>query len=173
MFKILSVATNSPGAHSVPPSQHDLDEIREILNTGRQCERISPPSGIIQDSVDKSLNKLINDGSSLSHVPSCHSISRLVEQELPYMLERVPGYLIKSSIKANFRSLPPPPVEFLPYFYLCPETGNVETWLHHHSVVRNSQGILIECTPHGFYPLKDFVFICHHSGEKGYYLKAS
>jgi hypothetical protein len=88
------------------------------------------------------------------------------------MLERVPGYLIKSSIKANFRSLPPL-AEYPPYFSLCLETGNVETWLHHHSVVRNSQGILIECTPHDFFPLEDLVFICHHSGEKGYYLKAS
>lgn len=170
MFKILSVATNSLGAHSVPPSQHDLDEIREILNTGRLCERISPPSGIIHDVVDKSRNQLINESPPLSHVPSCHSISRLVERELPYMLERVPGYLIKSSIEANFRSSAP--ACYPPYFSLCQETRNVETWLHHHSVVRNSQGILIECTFPDFYPLKEFVFICHHSGEKGYYLKA-
>jgi hypothetical protein len=172
MFKILSVATNSPGAHSVPPSQHDLDEIREIFNIGRLCERISPPSGIIKDFVDKSIEQLTNESPLPSHVPSCHSISRLVEQKSSYMLERVPGYLIKISNEANFRSLLPL-VGNPPYFSRCQETGNVETWLHHHSVVRNSQGILIECTPHDFYPLKDFVFICHHSGEKGYYLKAS
>jgi hypothetical protein len=157
---------------SSPPNQHDQNEILDILNKGRLCERISPPEGNVEDFVAKSLNQFIANNPPLT-IPNCHSISKLVAEKSPYELNRVAGYLIKKSVEANFRNATPLHLSYPPFFSLCEQTENVETWLHHHSVVRNSQGELIECLPHGWYPFEDFVFICHHSGAKGWFLAAS
>jgi hypothetical protein len=153
-----------------PPNQHDQNEILDILNKGRLCERISPREGNVEDFVAKSLNQFIANNPPLT-MPNCHSISKLVAEKSPYELNRVAGYLIKKSIEANFRNATPLHSS-PPYFSLCEQTENVETWLHHHSVVCNSQGELIECL-HPCYSFEDFVFICHHSGAKGWFLAAS
>lgn len=106
-------------------------------------------------------------------MPNCHSISKLVVQKSPYELTRVTGYLIQKSVEAVFRNVTPPHLSYPPFFSLCEQAENVETWLHHHSVVCNSQGELIECLPPDYYRFEDFVFICHHSGAKGWFLAAS
>ena len=165
-------APNIEPSRQQPPNQHDLNEILDILNKGQLCERISPREGNIEDFVCNSQIEFITNTPHLT-ILNCHSISKLVAQKSPYELNRVAGYLIKKSVEANFRKASPLHSPCPPYFSLCEHTENVETWLYHHSVVRNSQGELIECLPHGWYPFEDFVFICHHSGTKGWFLAAS
>ena len=164
-------AQNLDPSKSPPPNQHDLNEVLDILNKGQLCERISPREENVKDFVCNSQKQFMTDNPHTNLI--CHSISKLVAQKSPYELNRVAGYLIKKSVEANFRNATPLHLSYPPFFSLCEQTENVETWLHHHSVVRNSQGELIECLPHGWYPFEDFVFICHHSGAKGWFLAAS
>ena len=133
MFTKVSVkmAAQNVDLSSSPPNQHDLNEILDILNKGRLCERISPREGNVEDFVDKSLKQFIANNPPLT-IPNCHSISKLVAQKSPYELNRVTGYIIKKSVEANFRNATPPHLSYPPFF-LC--VNKKRMWKHGYTII--------------------------------------
>lgn len=167
MFTNVSIYPQSENCHPIPPTQDDCCEILTMLNTGRFYIR-NLPQGTIKNSVENVHNRICKDGGMLI----CHTVAKLIASEFSnWKLQRVSGYLVKSFMDVNLNQL-----RFQdrlpPYFNIDSNSGQVITYLHHHSVVADSQGNYIECLPADFYPINEFLFIPHSSGEKGYILEA-
>ncbi len=164
MFSQVSVATPpSPNAHPQPPSPNDCSQVLTLLN---QCQFFMRelPTGNFSNTIEKVHTQQVG-------ILNCHSVTRNAVQHLSlFGWQRISGYLIRNSIDVNFRSLEQ--FRMPPYFTINSSSENLITWLHHHSVLVDSQGNYIECLPPRFYPIDEFVFVPHISGDKGYFLCA-
>ncbi|BAQ65112.1 hypothetical protein [Geminocystis sp. NIES-3709] len=171
MFKNVIVKSPSPNADSIKPTVSDCQQILGQLNTGNFYRRVSPQKNI-QNIISQSQQQFLNQNRHLTPY-NCHSISKIVQKNYSNLgYRQVSGYLIKSNIEINFKENNSTSISNPPYFVYHPDTRNVGTWLHHHSVVCDNQSNYIECLPEDWYPINEFLFIPHQSGIKGYFLEA-
>ena len=167
MFTNVSIYSPNKNCHPILPNQDDCCEILTMLNTGRFYIR-NLPQGTIKNYVENVHTRISKDGGMLI----CHTVAKLISSELSsWKWKRISGYLVKSFMDVNLNQLRLT-TTIPPYFNIDSSSEQVITYLHHHSVVADSQGNYIECLPADFYPINEFLFIPHSSGEKGYILKA-
>jgi hypothetical protein len=160
LFNHVSVGVASPRA-SVCPSQVDCDTVLSMLNTDSFHARDLPVEDLVEF-----LSKNVwsqPDGTI------CHTAARILANKLGW--KKVSGYLCKNRIEIDYLTKRLPDCETSPNF-IRTSSKQVITCLNHHSVVVDSQGNYIECTPEGWYPIDEFLFIPHSSGHNGWSLYA-
>jgi hypothetical protein len=146
---------------SESPSEVDCNTVLSMLNTGSFLVRDLPVGDLVEFLSENVWSQ--PDGTI------CHTAARILADRLGW--KKVSGYLCKNRIKIDYLTKKLPDCETSPNFIRTP-SKQVITCLNHHSVVVDSQGKYIECTPEGWYPIDEFLFLPHLSGQNGYSLRA-
>lgn len=136
MFSTVSVGSSTQNASPSSPTQTDCNDILLMLNTGKVHTRTIPQGSILSKIQNIQQNVVSKTGRLV-----CHSVAREVANSFSsWGWQKVSGYLLRGSIDINFLNLASSTYSTTPWFTIDSQTQQVVSWLHHHSVVSDSQG---------------------------------